>query len=59
MAGFEIPQNLLLGGGLFILGLLLFVVFYIIVRLIAERKGHTHFDEKKRGEGKVGKNREK
>ena len=53
MATFGIPDNLLLGGGLFLVGLIVFVAFYIIVRLLAERRGHTHFKrdrEKKEGE---------
>jgi hypothetical protein len=45
MAGFVIPQNLLLGGGLFFLGLFVFVMLYIISRLLAERKGHVHHKE--------------
>jgi hypothetical protein len=49
MAAFGIPQNLLLGGGLFLIGFIIFVVFYIIIRLIAERRGHTHYEKDKKG----------
>jgi hypothetical protein len=53
MATFGIPENLLLGGGLFLIGFIIFVAFYIIVRLLAERRGHTHYEkEKKEKEGK-------
>jgi hypothetical protein len=44
MAAFGIPENLLLGGGLFLIGFVIFVVFYIITRLLAERKGHIHYE---------------
>jgi len=52
MAAFEIPQNLLLGGGLFLIGFIIFIVFYIIIRLLAERKGHTHYEKKNGGKGR-------
>lgn len=47
MAGLEIPQQVLLGGGLFLLGFFIFIALYIISRLIAEKKGHEHGDLKK------------
>jgi hypothetical protein len=45
MAALGIPQNLLLGGGLFLIGFIIFIAFYIIVRLLAERKGHAHYEK--------------
>lgn len=42
MAGFEIPQPLILGGELFLVGFFVFVVLYILVRLLTERHEHKY-----------------
>jgi len=47
MAGFEIPQQLIFGGGLFLLAFFVFIVLYIIARLWAEKRGHSHDEFKK------------
>lgn len=44
MSGFEIPQSLLLGGELFLIGFFMFIIFYIIIRLFAERHEHSRHE---------------
>jgi hypothetical protein len=40
MTGLEIPQPIILGGELFLVGLFIFIVLYILARILAERHGH-------------------
>lgn len=44
MAGLEIPQSLILGGELFLVGFFVFVILYILIRLLAEK--HEHKDQR-------------
>ena len=55
MAGFEITQQVIFGGGLFLLGFFIFIVLYIIVRLWAEKRGHGHGEIRNQKKGRNGK----
>ncbi|UCE73374.1 MAG: hypothetical protein JSV56_10115 [Methanomassiliicoccales archaeon] len=41
MTGLEISQIALFGGGLFLIGFFLFIIFYIILRILSERHEHV------------------
>jgi hypothetical protein len=42
MASFELSESLLLSGGLILMGFFLFIILYILIRLLFER--HEHFN---------------
>jgi hypothetical protein len=46
MQGLEIPQLVLFGGGLFLVGFFIFIVLYLLVRVWAERREHVRRREK-------------
>jgi hypothetical protein len=52
MAGIMFPQALLLGGELLLIGFFLFVILYILIRLLTER--HEHHRQKTDEEDKEG-----
>ena len=41
MAGFGISLPFLLTGGLFLMGFFVFIILYILIRLLAERHEHS------------------
>lgn len=57
MAGFEISGPLLLGGGLLLVGFFIFIILYILIRLLFER--HEHLNHKIDEEDKKGDNMRK